>query len=61
MQKYLPINETTSLKYMNPFKKKVVVVYDNLGTFNFNNIILKELKDQGVIFIEGVNNLKKLY
>ena len=61
IQKYLPQNESRIGKYMNPLNKKVVVVYDTLGNYTLNNPILKKLQNQGVIFIEGIDNLKKLY
>ena len=61
LEKYLPENAKSSKKYLNPFNKKVVVVYDDLGTFTLNDARLKTLSDEGVIFIDGIKNLKNLY
>lgn len=61
LEKYLPENSKSAKKFMNPLGKKVVVVYEDLGTFTLNHPILKELEEKGVIFIKGIDNLKKLY
>ncbi len=61
MQKYLPKNMSTHPKFLNPKLKKVVVVYEDLGNFNLNYPLLKELADSGVVFIKGITDLKKLY
>lgn len=61
VQKYLPENSLTNAKYMNPLNKKVVVTYESLGNKSLNHPLLKELKDRGVIFVNGAHNLKKLY
>ena len=61
LEKYLPKNALTAEGYMNPFDKKVVVVYDDLGTFTLDNEVFKELTTKGVIFIKGLENIKKLY
>jgi hypothetical protein len=61
IQKYLPQNIKSTEGFMNPMGKKVVVVYDDLGTFTLSHPILRELEGKGVIFIKGIDNLKKLY
>lgn len=61
MQKYIHKNVNDSEKFMNPLLKKVIVVYDDLGNFSLNHPLLKELADDGVEFIKGIENLKKLY
>jgi hypothetical protein len=61
LEKYLPENIKSTEKFMNPLGKKVVVVYEDLGNFTLNHPILKGLEEKGVIFIKGINNLKKLY
>lgn len=61
IQKYLPENIKTVKEFMNPLNKKVVIVYEDLGTYTLNHPILKELQQKGVIFIKGIENLKKLY
>ncbi|WP_143394980.1 hypothetical protein [Flavobacterium lindanitolerans] len=59
IQKYLPENIKTVKEFMNPLNKKVVIVYEDLGTYTLNHPILKELQQKGVIFIKGIENLKK--
>jgi hypothetical protein len=61
IQKYLAKNINSSKGFMNPLDKKVVVVYDDLGTYTLNNPILKEWQNKGVIFVAGIDNLTKLY
>ena len=61
MQKYLPKNSKSVEKYMNPFNKTPVVVYGDIGTFSLKHPLLKELQEAGVVFIEGIENLNKLY
>ncbi|THD32868.1 hypothetical protein [uncultured Flavobacterium sp.] len=61
LQKYLPQNINSSEMYMNPLNKKVVVVFENMGTYTLDHPILKELQNKGVIFIKGIDNLSKLY
>jgi len=39
----------------------VVVVYGDIGNQSLNHPILKQLANDGVIFIDGINNLEKLY
>lgn len=61
IQKYLPENIKSVEEFMNPLGKKVVVVYEDFGTFTLNHPILKKLEEKGVIFIKGIDNLKNLY
>ncbi|GGG23174.1 hypothetical protein GCM10011344_24890 [Dokdonia pacifica] len=61
LQKYLHKNSLIEEKFLNPQLKQVVLVYEDLGNFTLSDPLLKELAEDGVIFIEGINNLKKLY
>lgn len=61
LKKYLPKYSNVKDNYLNPLEKKFVVVFKDLGNYSLNQPLLKELQDAGVIFINGIENIKKLY
>jgi hypothetical protein len=64
LQKYLQKNAATEINYLNPENKIVVVVNQTSKideTRKESIAIIKQLEKDGVIFVDGIKNLKKLY